>query len=79
MEIEVNMFLTFRDFLPPGSAGNPLRITVKEGLTVDEIAEALNVPPGVETVIIVNGRYREGGYTLQDGDKVSIFPPINGG
>lgn len=79
VEIEVDMFFTFKKFLPPGNTVNPTRITVRDGVTVSGLAEALNVPSDVEMVVIVNGRYREGDYQLRSGDKVSIFPPINGG
>ncbi|MGE5576127.1 MAG: MoaD/ThiS family protein [Syntrophothermus sp.] len=39
----------------------------------------LGIPPGEAFVVMVNGRRQDLGWTLKDGDRIGIFPPVGGG
>lgn len=79
MQIEVRLFATFRDHLPPGSQSFSFKKTVDKEATVQEIIDELQLPLTIPKIIIVNGRHADAGYRLSDGDVVSIFPPVAGG
>lgn len=79
MNIEVRLFANLAQLLPPGSKNKRAVITVKEGITVEELLDKLKVPPKVTNVIMVNGTYQDKNTKLKEGDVVSIFPPIAGG
>jgi molybdopterin converting factor small subunit len=79
MEIEVRLFATFRDYLPPGSGSFSFRKILGSERAVSKIAEEINLPPDIPKIFIVNGNVVTGEYVLHDGDVVSIFPPVAGG
>ena len=55
------------------------KLEVPEGATVDAVFKKLKVPPESKKIIIVNGRHKTGDYVLQIGDKLTFFPPLEGG
>jgi molybdopterin converting factor small subunit len=79
MEIEVRLFATFRDYLPPGSLSFSFKKSLDKEMAVTKIAEEISLPPDIPKIFIVNGNVVTGEYVLRDGDVVSIFPPVAGG
>jgi molybdopterin converting factor small subunit len=61
--------------------GKRATIDVEDGLTVRALIERLAIPPELAQMVLVNGQdvAREQQRVLQDGDTVSIFPPVAGG
>ncbi len=79
MEIEIKLFATFRECLPPGTDGFSFKKALPEETSVREVMEELKLPVDVPKIIIVNGRHATEDYVVNDGDVVSFFPPIAGG
>ncbi len=70
-----------RKLLPSDSDGTKATIEVEDGLTVTELIEQLQIPKEMAQLVLVNGINIEGEYsrTLQEGDTLSVFPPVAGG
>jgi sulfur-carrier protein len=79
MEIEIRLFAILRDYLPPGTEGFAFKKTLDKAATVKDIMEELKLPQDEQMIVIVKGNHASDDYVLQDGDVVSIFPPIAGG
>lgn len=83
MQVEVRLFATLRKYLPAREIGEPSLVKLGGagggGAKVSDLLAKLGIPPGEAFVIMVNGRRQELGWTLQDGDRVGIFPPVGGG
>jgi molybdopterin converting factor small subunit len=79
MKAEIRLFANFRDFLPPGSGPLSFTTTFEGHKTVDDIVKELKLPDDIPRIIIVNGLHAEADYVVQDGDVVSLFPPLAGG
>lgn len=79
MKVEVRLFANLAKLLPPGSQNKRANIIVKKGATVSDVLEKLSVPERITNVIMVNGVLQNGETALNEGDVVSVFPPIAGG
>ncbi len=79
MEIEVRLFATFRDYLPAGSSTFSFKKVLDKPTTVREIIDELRLPEQIPKIIIINGNHSTAEYILQNGDVLSIFPPVAGG
>ncbi|MBP1731836.1 MAG: Mut7-C ubiquitin [Deltaproteobacteria bacterium] len=79
MEIEVRLFATFRDYLPPGVDSFSFKRILAQETEVDRIAQELKLPDNIPKIFVVNGNVVTGEYVTRDGDVVSIFPPVAGG
>ncbi len=93
MQVEVRLFAGLRKYLTARKIGEPSYVKLggpgghspegndtRDGSTkVGDLLAKLGIPPEDAFVVMVNGRRQELGWTLQDGDRVGIFPPIGGG
>ena len=79
MKAEIRLFANFRDFLPPGSTSFSFTTSFEGKKTVSQVIEELKLPDDIPRIIIVNGLHSEEDHVLQDGDVVSLFPPLAGG
>lgn len=79
MNIEVRLFANLAELLPPGSKNKRAKIDVPEGITIQDLLERLKIPSDITNVIMVNGSHRSKDTKLNEGDVVSIIPPITGG
>ena len=79
MEVEVRLFATFRDHLPPGSTNFSFKKSLQKETTVQQIIDELKLPVNMPKIIIVNGHHSDPDYRVSDGDVLSIFPPVAGG
>ena len=81
MHVQVKLFATFRQYLPPETPGDAYDAQVPHGTRVGELLSQLGVPtdkPG-GLVILVNGRQSDLRHVLEEGDVVAAFPAIAGG
>lgn len=76
---EVRAFATLRQFVPAAQVGEAVKIELAEGAQLQELVARLNIPLDEVKVIMVNGRAQALDYTLQDHDRVGIFPAVGGG
>jgi len=78
MKLEVRLFANLRDNLPKESRGQAA-IVMPDGSTTQELINHLNIPRNLPLIIMVNGKRQLESYSLKDGDRVGIFPPVGGG
>jgi molybdopterin converting factor small subunit len=77
MQVHVDTYANLRQYSPAGRGGFDL--TLNSGATVSCIIDALNIPCTVKIVILVNGRRATEDTRLKAADKITLFPPIEGG
>jgi len=77
MKVQISMYATLKQYAP-GGQGN-FELNLATGATVKTLLERLKIPQTVERVMLVNGRQPDDGTRLADGDKITLFPPIEGG
>lgn len=79
MKVEVKLFANFRDYLPPKSNGYSVALEVDTGTTISRVLEILKIPESIPMLALVNGIHRKFEDALQEGDVLSLFPPVAGG
>ncbi len=77
MEVWIQAFANLKAYAP-GGAGETL-LSVPEGTTLQELLERLGIPPTVEVVALVNGKRAAAQTPLASGDRLTLFPPMEGG
>jgi sulfur carrier protein ThiS len=77
MQVHVDTYANLRQYAPAGRGSFDL--TLDSGATVSGIIDALNIPGAVKVVILVNGRRAAGDTRLKAADKITLYPPIEGG
>jgi molybdopterin synthase sulfur carrier subunit len=79
VRVEVRLFATLAEFLPPDGLEGAAVLEVPDGSTVTEITRRLGIPPDLARVVLVNGRDASSEAPLTARDVVTIFPPLAGG
>jgi molybdopterin converting factor small subunit len=79
MKIEIALYATLSQYLPPGAANRKAVIEVRDGVTVREVMTQLGIPQDLPNILLVNGRQAPEHTVLKDGETLSIFPPLAGG
>ena len=84
LNIEVRMFITYKKYLPPDSIGGKAMISIEEGSTPEDLLNMLGIPINEPKMIVINGvphgvATKVNTQSLNEGDIVSIFPPVSGG
>lgn len=74
MKIEMRLFATLRE-----GRGKVIPMEAPEGATVEALIDSLSILHEEIAILLVNGRDAVLGRTLQEGDAVSVFPPVGGG
>lgn len=80
MRVEVSVFATLAAYLPPGQrqTGSAI-LELPDGSTVADLEAALNLPPDLPRLVLVNGQDADPHRRLAGGDVVTLFPPLAGG
>lgn len=78
MLIEVRLYATLRAHLPAESQGDTVRLTLAAGATVETALARLGLV-GRPATVLVGGRQANGSRMLADGDRLDVFPPLEGG
>ena len=80
MKIELHLYASLRGYMPETGRGNAGELPgVREGTTIKELLTQLGVPIDAVKIIFLNGVQASGDETLQEGDRVGVFPPVAGG
>ena len=79
MTIEVHLFATLAQYLPPSSDGGRVVLDVPDGATVDDVARLLGIPGAMARLALVNGREVDPQERLTALDVLTLFPPLAGG
>ena len=84
MRIRVRLFASLRDHFPSDDRGRG-EVELNEGATLADLIERLEIPDPLAQMVLIDGlqqpksREERARRTLEDGQTVSIFPPIAGG
>jgi molybdopterin converting factor small subunit len=79
MKIEIALYATLSQYLPPGAQNRKAVIEVRDGATVREVMTQVGIPQDVPNILLVNGRQTPESTVLKDGEILTIFPPLAGG
>ena len=77
MRVEVKLLLTFKGKAPNGR--NPFYLEIAPGMTVAQTLASLSIPPAAPKVVLLNGRLSADEQILKNGDRLTVFPPLEGG
>ena len=77
MQVHVDTYANLRQYAPAGRGSFDL--TLDAGDTVKSVIEALGIPRAVKMVLLVNGRRAAEDTRLETADRITLFPPIEGG
>jgi molybdopterin converting factor small subunit len=80
MRIELKLFASLRQKLPPGSPRGRCELDLPEGSTLSDLLERMDIPRASAQMVLINGdQDRNFARVLAADDVVSIFPPVAGG
>ena len=84
INIELRMFMTFKQYLPEGSSEGKAKMSLDYGATFEDLLNILNMPIELIKIVIINGIIQVNSdaviaRVLKEGDTISIFPPVGGG
>ncbi len=78
MKITLKLYAAFRDLLGD-SPGGCAKLDLAENQAVLDVIRQFKIPEQIPKIILINGVQKTAADTLNDGDTLSIFPPIAGG
>ena len=79
MKVDVALFAYLSDHQPDGLGGRHARaFDLPDGTTIAGVIADLKLPDQPR-IVFVNNRHAAEDSTLNDGDRLAIFPPIAGG
>jgi molybdopterin converting factor small subunit len=79
MKVRVKLFATFQEYLPEGTGLDGIEIEIKEGSTLKDIYQKFNLPEKIQKITLVEGKHQKEDYVVNEGETISVFPPIAGG
>ena len=68
-----------REKLNPDVDEYTRKVQVEGKLTLKEILESLNIQKGLVAFAFIDGHYKRLDYCPQDGDIITLQPPVSGG
>lgn len=74
MGVEVRLFATLRE-----GRGKKVYFEYEEGLNPYRVIKLLKINDEDVAILLINGRDGDPNIELNEGDIVSIFPPVGGG
>jgi sulfur carrier protein ThiS len=77
MLVVAKLLLTFEEKTP--SNENEVNLELPPRATVALALKALSIPESAPKVIVVNGRVADPALELSEGDRLTVFPPLEGG
>jgi molybdopterin synthase sulfur carrier subunit len=80
MKVEVKLYASLARYLPGDSGRHaPRMLDIEKGTTIIQLLEHLKVPLKSVKLLFLNGLHATGDETLNDGDRLGVFPPVAGG
>lgn len=74
MEVNVKLFATLRE-----GRFREQKLEIKDNSRVIDIINQYHIPLEEVAICLVNGHDADNQHTLNNGDTVSLFPPVGGG
>ena len=72
-----HFYAELNDFLPSSRRQVCFAHGIKERASVKDVIESLGVPHPEVDLILVNGESADFSYIVQDGDRISVYPPLS--
>jgi len=83
MQINIELYASLMQYLPPGKSRHRREIRVDDGLRVSDLIEQFHIPEKMAHIVLVNGQFvnadQRADRALAEGDVVSICLPVAGG
>ena len=79
MKIRLKLFAGLRAAHRLGGQAGGGELEFQEGATVAQVLRKVRAPLEEAKVILVNGRHADPETVLEEGDTLSVFPPVGGG
>ena len=79
INVEVRLYATFRKYYPKAKKSGAIKLSIRNGVTLQQLYARLNIPLEEVKIVMVNGRAQNHSYAFSDGDRIAIFPPVGGG
>jgi molybdopterin synthase sulfur carrier subunit len=80
VQVKVKLFATLRKYLPEAGSSGAGTVELPEGATIRELVKKLEIPEPLARLVMVDGQHvPDLDQKLEDGQTVSIFPPVAGG
>ena len=83
MNISIELYASLMKYLPPGKSRFRREIEVDDGLILNRLIEQYHIKPEEAHLVLINGHFVNAddrdGRKLEEGDVVSIWPPVAGG
>ncbi len=77
IHVEVRLYSTLRRYAPAG--GEAFLLELPPGSTVASAIKALGIHEKTPKVVLLNGRHASPSDCLCEGDRLVLFPPVEGG
>jgi len=83
MQINIELYASLMQYLPPGKSRFRREIRVDQGLPLSRLIEQFHIPLKMAHIVLVNGHFinpeERSSRALIEGDVVAIWPPVAGG
>jgi thiamine biosynthesis protein ThiS len=83
MKMYIEFYASLMKYLPPGNSRFRREIKVEDSLVLSSLIERYHILPEEAHIVLVNGHFVNPedrlDRTLDEGDVVSIWPPVAGG
>ncbi len=80
MTVDVRLCATFAKYAPTQHTGDPFDVELEDSMSLTDLIHKLGIPEDDVHLAVVNGRIlHDRTLTLQDDDRVALFPPVGGG
>ncbi len=83
MKLYIEFYASLMKYLPPGKSRFRREISVEDSPILNRLIEQYHISPQEAHLVLVNGRFvnpeDRDHRVLQQGDVISIWPPVAGG
>lgn len=79
IKVNIKLFGTLRNHLPEYDTSSGINVALREGHTIRDLLEVMDIPKGETMLCFVGGAARKLTYELEESDEVNIFLPLGGG
>jgi molybdopterin converting factor small subunit len=79
MNVQLKLFATLRQYLPPDSQGGACDVQIPAGASAHDLLSQFGVPIDEHLIVLVHGRHADLDQPLKEGDTVAAFPAMAGG
>jgi molybdopterin converting factor small subunit len=83
MKVQLKLFASLSDFLPPNATQNSAEVEVPDGATPRQVMDLCRVPHAQAHLVVLNGVFvppsQRDRIRLSAGDTLALWPPVAGG